>query len=109
MTKFCHYALGPLKNPPAHAHPYTDGDVSMRAQEESARQSGPNLFNIFPSHHVSFFIAQEAKHSGSGYDSDPVLGGDPSKYVAGEQGPLRNHGSVGPFDALRVERQIVLD
>jgi hypothetical protein len=81
----------------------------MRPQEQPLCQSVTNLVEFLAAYHVPFFIAQEAKHAGSGDDGVPGLVRTAGKHIPREERPLRYHGSIGPLYTLGVEWQVVLN
>jgi hypothetical protein len=74
MVQFRHRALGSRKNSVTDSDSRSDADALMGPQEQSTSQAVTNLVKYFATDHVSSFIAQQAKHTGSGDNRDPALG-----------------------------------
>jgi hypothetical protein len=81
----------------------------MGPQRQAAGEAFANLGQFFVANHVALIVAEEVEHAGRGDDGDSVFWIEACEDISGEEGPLREHGSVSPLYALGVEREIVFD
>jgi hypothetical protein len=107
LTQFRHNAFDSPKNAVAHSHACSHVQAGMGPQKQSTCQTVTDLGEFLIAHHVSCFIAQESKRSGSGDDGDSASGLEANKHIPGKERPFRDDGAVCPLYSLGVDRQVM--